>query len=282
MKNYVLVLVFCLPSFIVAQDDLLDEIDQNSDNQVVNAAFKGLKIVNFESTKLAGKDEFTFVVSHRFGSVENGFDDFFGLDNAVTKLNFIYGIAEDFNLGIARSSYEKTYALTAKYRIFSQIDEGFPVSIVGFSSFNINTQLDEITIPGIQFSDRLGYTVQMLVSRKINQDFSLQLMPTYFRDNYIANPEQDNSQFVMGIGGRYKLTTRWSLNMDYGYHLNRASNSVFTNPLSIGFDLETGGHVFQMHFTNAQPMLENGFLGRGNGDWTEGVFFFGFNLSRVF
>ena len=94
MKNFVLFLLFCLPSFIVAQDDLLDEIDQNSDNQVVNAAFKGLKIVNFESTKLAGKDEFTFVVSHRFGSVENGFDDFFGLDNAVTKLNFIYGIPE--------------------------------------------------------------------------------------------------------------------------------------------------------------------------------------------
>ena len=107
-------------------------------------------------------------------------------------------------------------------------------------------------------------------------------MPTFFHDNYVDINEQDNSQYVMGFGGRHKLTKRWSLNFDYGWHLNRADNSPFNNPLSIGFDLETGGHVFQLHFTNAQPMNTNGFLGQGTGDWGEGNFFFGFNLSRVF
>ena len=94
--------------------------------------------------------------------------------------------------------------------------------------------------------------------------------------------EQSNSQFALGLGGRYKLTNRWSINADYGLHLNRASNSPFKNPLSIGFDLETGGHVFQMHFSNAQAMNTNGFLGQGTGDWSDGNIYFGFNLSRTF
>jgi hypothetical protein len=107
-------------------------------------------------------------------------------------------------------------------------------------------------------------------------------MPTVFHDNYVDIDEQHNTQYVVGFGGRQKLTKRWSLNMDYGVHLNRAPNSPFKNPLSVGFDLETGGHVFQLHFTNAQPMNTNGFLGQATGDWGEGDVFFGFNLSRVF
>jgi hypothetical protein len=107
-------------------------------------------------------------------------------------------------------------------------------------------------------------------------------MPTFFHDNYVDIDEQKNSQYVIGFGGRQKLTKRWSVNFDYGLHLNRASNSPFNNPLSIGFDMETGGHVFQLHFTNAQPMNTNGFLGQATGDWDSGDIFFGFNLSRVF
>lgn len=281
--KHLLIAFFLLPFLTYSQNDLLDEIDSDSTGiQYVTAAFKGLKIVNFESTKLVAKEEFTLVVSHRFGSIENGIDTFFGLDDAVTRLNFVYGVTDGLNIGVSRSSLLKVYDITAKYRLIRQQENGFPFTIVGFNAILINTALEKDNLPLIEFTHRLGYTMQFLISRKINQDFSIELAPTFFHDNYVVINEQDNSQFALGFGGRYKLAKRWSINADYGLHLNRASNSPFKNPLSIGFDLETGGHVFQMHFSNAQAMNTNGFLGQGNGDWSDGNIFFGFNLSRTF
>ncbi|RZV66159.1 MAG: hypothetical protein EX254_04160 [Flavobacteriaceae bacterium] len=271
------------PLFIYSQDDLLNEINTDSvKTSYETAVFKGLKIVNFESTKLVAKKELTFVVAHRFGSLERGLDNFFGLDEAVTRLNFVYGISDGLNISVSRSSFQKIYNLAIKYRLIRQQSNGFPFTVVGNNEININTGLDKDNLPKLEFDNRLGYTSQLLISRKIDKNLSLQVAPTFFHDNYVAIDEQDNSQFAVGIGGRYKLGPRWSLNMDYGLHLNRADSSPFKNPLSIGIDLETGGHVFQMHFTNAQPMNTNGFLGQGSGDWTEGDIYFGFNLSRRF
>jgi hypothetical protein len=281
--KYFIYLILCLPIISFSQDDLLNEIDSDSIiNDDVSAVFKGLKIVNFESTKLVAKKQLTFIVSHRFGSVENGFDSFFGLDDAVTRLNFVYGISENINIGVSRSSFLKVYDMSIKYRLINQKTNGFPFTIVGFNAILLNSSLDKDNLPGLEFKHRLGYTAQILISRKVNTNLSLELAPTFFHDNLVGLEEQANSQYALGFGGRYKLGKRWSLNADYGWHLNRASNSPFTNPLSIGLDLETGGHVFQMHFTNAQPMNTNGFLGQGVGDWSEGTIYFGFNLSRTF
>lgn len=270
-------------SICYSQDDLLNEIDTNSiDSQYATAAFKGLKIVNFESTKLVSKKELTFIVAHRFGSLKNGFDNFFGLDEAVTRLNFVYGISENLNIGVSRSSFQKIYETSAKYRLIRQKENGFPFTMVGFNAVLINSGLEKDNLPLIEFKHRLGYTAQLLISRKINPNFSIELAPSFFHDNYVAINEQNNSQFALGFGGRYKITKRSSINMDYGWHLNRADTSPFINPLSIGIDIETGGHVFQMHFTNAQGMNTNSFLGQTSGDWTDGDVFFGFNLSRTF
>ncbi|NMH86657.1 DUF5777 family beta-barrel protein [Flavivirga algicola] len=281
--KYLLTIIFCFPLLIYSQDDLLDEIDSDSTGiEYVSAAFKGLKIVNFESTKLVAKNELTFIVSHRFGSLENGIDTFFGLDDAVTRLNFVYGVSDNLNFGISRSSFQKIYEVSTKYRILRQVKDGFPFSIVGFNAFLINTGLEKDNLPFIEFEHRLSYTIQLLISRKINTNLSLELAPTFFHDNFVQIDGQDNSQFALGLGGRHKLSKRWSVNIDYGWHLNRADNSPFKNPLSIGFDLETGGHIFQLHFTNAQGMNTNTFLGQGSGDWSDGNIYFGFNLSRVF
>ncbi|GMN05002.1 DUF5777 family beta-barrel protein [Croceitalea sp. MTPC5] len=265
-----------------AQEDLLAEFDSVQPSSFKTAAFKGLKIVNFESTKMISKGELYFVVSHRFGSVRTGFEDFFGLDQAVTRLNFLYGITDGINIGVSRSSFQKIYESSLKVRLIREKKDGFPFTIVSSNNILINTALDRQFLPGLEFENRLGYTAQMLISKKFNKNFSLQLIPTFFHDNLVAIDEQDNSQYVLGFGGRHKLTKRFSLNFDYGLHLNRASSSPFVNPLSIGVDIETGGHVFQLHFTNAQPMNTNGFLGQATGDWGDGDFFFGFNLSRVF
>lgn len=285
MKFIISLFALCFALSGFSQDDLLDELESevdSIDNGYVEAAFKGLKIVNFESTKLVAKKELTFIVAHRFGSVENGFDSFFGLDDAVTRLNFVFGVTDGLNIGISRSSFQKIYETSAKYRIARQQKNGFPFTIVGFNAILVNTGLSKDNLPLIKFKHRLGYTAQVLISRKVNTNFSYELAPTFFHDNYVMVNEQSNSQFALGIGGRHKLGKRWSLNLDYGLHLNRASNSPFKNPLSIGIDLETGGHVFQMHFTNAQGMNTNTFLGQGSGDWSDGNFYFGFNLSRVF
>ncbi|MBL85264.1 MAG: hypothetical protein CMO82_01215 [Winogradskyella sp.] len=284
MRCLHILIMLLLCQILTAQgDDLLSEIDTDSNgDQYATAAFKGLKIVNFESTKLVAKQELTFMVSHRFGSIENGFDSFFGLDDAVTRLNFVYGITDGINIGVSRSSFQKIYEASAKYRLVRQKENGFPFTIATYNSILINTALEKENLPKLEFRDRLGYTAQLLISKKVSSKLSLEVAPTFFHDNFVAYDEQHNSQYAIGFGGRQKLGKRWSINLDYGWHLNRADGSPFKNPLSIGFDLETGGHVFQMHFSNAQAMNTNGFLGQATGDWSNGNIYFGFNLSRVF
>jgi hypothetical protein len=281
MKHLSTLFVFLSALIAGAQEDLLEGLDQEEDKTVI-ATWKSLKVVNFETTKLVAPKEFQMVISHRFGSVENGIDDLFGLDNAVTRFQFVYGLTEWMHIEASRTGFNKTYQLATKFKLKRQVREGFPFSIALFTALDTNTELDRTIYPKLEFIDRLGYTAQFIIARKISKRFSAQLSPTLFHQNFVPFDPQDNTQFAMGLGARYKLTNRWSINADYGAHLNRANESPFVNPLSVGVDLETGGHVFQMHFTNAQPMLTNGFLSQGTGDWLEGRFYFGFNLIRVF
>lgn len=291
MKKLLFALMFPICAF--AQDDLLSEIDVQKTNTNEVSAFKSLKIVNLESTKLVGKGDFYFIVAHRFDYLNKGFDDFFGLDNANTQLKFAFGLKDWLTVHVSRSGFQETYDLGIKYLLISQKTEGFPLTIVGFNSLAINTEMKKVNYPLIQFENRLTYVTQLLISRKVTEKLSLEIAPAYFHENIVRdildennevvlpNP-QDNNQYAIGLGGRYKFAKRWSVNMDYAAHLNRASQSIYKNPLSIGVDLETGGHVFQMHFTNSKAMHESGFLGQTTGDWSKGEISFGFNLVRVF
>ena len=269
-----------LPLLSFAQDDLLAGLDSVPTNGKVESAFKAMKIVNLESTKLAAKKDFYFIVAHRFGSVEDGFEGFFGLDNAVTQIKFLYGLTDWMTVAVGRS--EQAYDVSGKVMIAPQRSGGMPVSIVSFNSLAFNNTLKESNYPRMSFENRLIYTTQVLISRKFTEKLSLELAPTFFHENFVEEDNLDNSQLAIGMGGRYKIAKRWSINVDYALHTNRASNSQFHNPLSVGVDLETGGHVFQMHFTNSQGIHEAGFLGQTRGEWKEGDIFFGFNLVRVF
>jgi hypothetical protein len=275
-----LLLLLLLPTISFAQDDLLNEIDSTATNEKVESAFKGLKIVNIESTKLAAKGDIYFIVAHRFGSIKDGVEGFFGLDNAVTQLKFVYGLNKWLTISAARS--EQAYDVSGKYLLHSQIKGGFPVAIAGFSSVGFNNVLKQSNYPRMKFDDRLIYVNQLLVSKKFNSKLSLQIAPTFLHENFIIDDNQDNSQFFIGMGGRYKFAKRWSINVDYASHLNRSDTSQFHDPLSIGVDLETGGHVFQMHFSNSQGIHESGFLGNTTGLWEKQRIYFGFNLLRVF
>lgn len=283
MKHYYLFALLSLFSIVLhAQDDLLDELEGEATPETfVSPAFKAMKIGNLQSTKVAGKGDFYMYVSHRFGTLDDGLSTFFGFDNANTKIQLVYGLFEGWQFGVSRESLRQTYALSTKAKLKSQSDQ-FPVNLVGYATANINTQVRKDRFPFLTFDDRLSYTTQLLISRRFSNSFSFELAPSYVRQNLTLEAAQKHDQFAMGAGGRLKVSKRMSINMDYVYNFSRADNSQFKNPFTIGVDIETGGHVFQLLFSNAQSTNEPGFISNAEGDWGDGDIFFGFNIVRVF
>ncbi len=284
MKHYYILALLCLCSLgsLHAQDDLLDELENEATPETFESpAFKAMKIGNLQSTKVAAKGDLYLYVSHRFGTLDDGLSTFFGFDNANTKIQLVYGLFEGWQFGISRESLRKTYALSTKMKLKSQ-SSSFPFNIVGYATANINTQVRKDRFPFLKFEDRLSYATQLLVSRRFNNNFSFELAPTYVRQNLTLEANQKHDQFAMGAGGRLKVSKRMSINLDYVYNFSRADNTAFKNPLTIGVDIETGGHVFQLLFSNAQSTNEPGFISNGEGDWGDGDIFFGFNIVRVF
>lgn len=280
MKKILLIASFLICLCANAQEDLLSSLDST---QVVDknatATFKGLQIITLQSTKMAAKKELYIVISHRFGSVKGGISEFFGFDDATTKIGGIYGVTDWLSVSASRHTLLKIYETSLKYRLARQNDK-FPFDIVGYNTIDINSGLKKDDYPKIEFSDRLTYVNQLLISRKFSDKLSLELVPSYIHKNlYNQNTENDN-QFTLSAGGRLKLTKRLSLNLEYGENFNKPD--FYNNPLSVGLDIETGGHIFQLIFTNSQSMTESGYLTNATGDWGKGDFFFGFNLYRVF
>ncbi len=262
------------------QEDLLSELDSTQvEDTYASAAFKGLQIVTLQTTKMAAKKEFYFVVSHRFGSVKDGISEFFGLDQATTKLGGIYGVTNWLSVSVSRHTLSKMYETGIKYRLARQ-SKDFPVDIVGYNTIDINTLLEKEDYPKIEFADRLSYITQFLISRKVSDKLSLELVPSFIHKNLYNPAIENDEQFSLGAGGRMKLTKRLSVNMEYMYNFDKPD--FYVNPLSVGLDIETGGHVFQLIFSNSQAMTESGYVTNAAGDWGKGDFFFGFNLYRVF
>ena len=288
IKKSILISVLSLTAFVgqAQEDDLLKELDNLNQNETrfELPAFKALQIGNLQSTKVVDNADLYMVVAHRFGTVKNGIDDFFGLDQANTKIQLLYGLLPNLQVGISRDSYEKTYSGTAKYKVFRQSDI-VPVNVSLYGSVDVNSQLKTSVYPGLKTSDRFSYTAQILASRSFSQKLSLQLAPIYVRHNlqdlnYTITPTYN--QILLGFGGRYKLLKRLSFNLDYAYNFSKNSNSLYNNPLTMGLDIETGGHVFQLLFTNSRASNDSSFLTETTGDWSKGEISFGFNIVRVF
>ena len=263
-----------------AQEDLLSQLDSTQvQDTYATAVFKGLQVIAMQSTKMPAKKEFYFVVSHRFGTVKGGISEFFGFDDATTKIGGIYGLTDWLSVSGSRHTLSKVYEASVKYRLARQSD-AFPFEIVGYNTLDINSQLKKDDYPKIEFSDRLTYVSQLIVSRKLSERLSLELVPSFIHKNLYNPAIENDNQFAMGYGGRMKLTKRLSVNLEYAYNFDKPS--FYNNPLSVGLDVETGGHIFQLLFTNSQSMTESGYLTGAAGDWGKGDFFFGFNLYRVF
>ena len=268
------------------EDSLLKELDSLSENEQIFElpAFKALQIGNLQSTKVVSKGDLYLVVAHRFGYLKNGITDFFGLDQANTKIQLLYGIKKNLQLGVSRDSYQKTYSGTAKYRLLKQSNK-LPLNLSLYGSIDVNSQLKKSVYPGLKQLDRFSYTAQMLAARRFSEKLSLQIAPIFVRHNLQDlnyTKEQTHNQVLLGTGGRYKLSNRFSVNFDYVYNFTRNKNSLYLNPLTIGVDIETGGHVFQLLFTNSRASNDSSFLTETLGDWSKGQISFGFNIVRVF
>ncbi|WP_292945356.1 DUF5777 family beta-barrel protein [Olleya sp. UBA1516] len=283
MKYYLLAIsiTFLGINTLIAQEDLLNELEQETkEESYEQPAFKAMKIGNLQSTKVAAKGDMYMYVSHRFGTLKDGLTTFFGFDNANTKIQLVYGIYDGVQIGLARESIRKTYSSHIKAKIIGQ-SKDFPVNIVGYATANIRTDLRKEQYPLLEFGDRMTYATQLLVSRRFSNHFSFELAPTYVRQNLVLEPFQKHNQIALGAGGRLKVSKRMSVNVDYVYNFSRHKNSIYNNPLTFGLDIETGGHVFQLLFSNAQSTNEPGFISNAEGKWFEDVFF-GFNIVRVF
>ncbi|KFF24197.1 DUF5777 family beta-barrel protein [Chryseobacterium vrystaatense] len=263
-----------------AQEDLLKDIDTLKTNpEVSQPAFKALQIVTGQSTKLSAKKEWYIVVAHRFGDISTGFKNFFGLDDASTKLGVIYGVTDGISVSLSRETNLKTFEGAVKYKLIKQTETS-PVDIVGYNVMALNTDLDKDNYPYLKFGDRLSYLTQALISRRFNDKFSLQFTPSFIHKNLYDPAIEDKNQFLTGLGGRYKISKRISINAEY--FVNFDNHSFYKNPLSLGMDIETGGHVFQLLFSNSQINSDIGYLSNAVGKWGKGQIFFGFNLYRVF
>jgi Membrane bound beta barrel domain (DUF5777) len=284
-KFFSFVLVFFTIGYASAQDDLLNQLNaEKSDVKTKETtAFKGLQICNIQSTKMAAKGEWYMVISHRFGDLTLGLDNFFGLDNALTKIGGIYGATDWLSFGLSRHTYNKTYELTTKYKLANQITNGFPVTIVGYNTIDTNTALSIDQYPNLQPMNRFAYTSQLLISRKFSEGLSFEVGGVYVHKNLYDETLELKDQYLVAAGGRCKLSKRLSVNLDYAYKLNQLENvSLYQNPLSLGLDIETGGHVFQMVFSNSQPMNDVALFTNAKGKWNGGSLYFGFNMYRVF
>jgi hypothetical protein len=284
-KFFSFVFVFFTIGYASAQDDLLDQLNAEKSNvkDKETTAFKGLQICNIQSTKMTAKGEWYMVISHRFGDLTQGLDNFFGLDNALTKIGGIYGVTDWLSLGASRHTYNKIYEVTAKYKFANQITNGFPVSIVGYNTMDVNTALSTDQYPNLTSTNRLAYSSQLLMSRKFSEALSFEVGGVYVHKNLYDDALELKDQYLVAAGGRCKLSKRLSVNLDYAYKINQLENApLYQNPLSVGLDIETGGHVFQMVFSNSQPMNDVAVFTNATGKWNGGSLYFGFNMYRVF
>lgn len=284
-KILTLVFVFLMVGYASAQDDLLNQLDAENSNlrEVESNGFKGLQICNIQSTKLPAQGELYILISHRFGDFTQGLDNFFGLDNALTKIGGIYAPTGWLSLGFSRQTYNKTYELAVKYKFADQVTNGFPLSIVGYNTMDINSALKTALYPQLKFNNRLAYTSQLLISRKISEAISIQVAGIYVHKNLFEDSQELKDQYLASIGGRCKISKRLSINLEYAGKLNRLANApLYHDPLSVGIDIETGGHVFQMVFSNSQPMNDVAIFTNATGNWNGGSLYFGFNMYRVF
>jgi hypothetical protein len=290
MQRYILSIIFYVLSMSTyySQSDSTDLLSiLGADETTIDyttASFKTNRVINLHSLENTAGGVFDFKISHRFGFVSGGINELFGLDQASIRIGGDYGITDRFTIGFGRSSFQKTYDFFSKYKFLRQSTgkKKMPLTAALLTTAAINSAPWEDPARENYFSSRLSYTWQLILGRKFSDNFTLQLSPTIVHRNLVTSNSEKNDIYAIGSAARLKLSKRTSFNAEYVYLLPDRVAADIQNSLSIGFDIETGGHVFQLHFTNSTSMIENGFIANTVGKWADGDVHFGFNVSRVF
>jgi hypothetical protein len=289
MKKFFL--LFCVGLFysilLVAQQDLLKELEENQPPETDYAlqSFKGTRLINGHSVETKSGGELEFIFAHRFGPVNGGIYEFFGLDEAYVRLGLDYGITDNMSASIGRNSVDKTLDGYIKYKLSRQRKgaTNFPFTITGLAGVAYKATPRKADVPeGFGNIDRLAYVGQLLIARKLNSRLSLQVMPTLIHKNAVDQSTEDNDQIALGLGGRFKITKSVAFTGEYYYRLNVPERNPSFNTLGFGVDIETGGHVFQLVFTNTSGLTERAFITETEGDFADGDIHFGFNVTRTF
>ena len=281
---YVIIFIYISP--LLSQDDLLDMLDDDSEkSEFVDSAFKGTRVVNAQSLEIPKPKILQFMIQHRFGSIENGFYDLFGMDYATIRFDFHYGLTDRISFGVGRSSLDKIYDMFLKTKLIRQTSgfKSFPFSVLFYSDIGIDTKRKPEIYPSVKdnFSNRLLYVNQLIIGRKFSRNLSLEILPTLVHRNLVPTNNDDHDQASIGIAGRFKLSNRISINADYFIPIGDR-NENYKNSLAVGVDYETGGHVFQVMLANAQGPYEYTFIENASGDFSSGTLYLGFNISRSF
>ena len=281
---------YCLGLYMVAttgwaQSDSLNVdalLEDGEQVKKVTGAFKSSRVIQAHSIEMIPHKNLDFRILHRFGTVDNGMSTFFGLDQARTRIGFDYGLLQQLALGIGRSTYRKEYDGFVKWRVLQQTSgaKQFPVSIVLALGMTCISE-DMPLLPELKTQDRLAYYAQLLIGRKFNEVISFQLSPIILHQNYVYQEGGENTIGALGFGGRVKISKRMAITGDYHWVMSGHPEG-FYDPMAIGVDIQTGGHVFQLHFSNSIGMNERAFLVETFDNFFKGEIRFGFNLSRMF
>ncbi|TDH24102.1 hypothetical protein EXU57_16070 [Segetibacter sp. 3557_3] len=275
---------------MIAQDvdlfKVMDEDSKKADAKRTNystATFKTTRLINGHSVENVGKGILDFKISHRFNPVSDGIRELFGFDHASMRIGLDYGITDRLMIGAGRSTFQKQVDGFVKYKLLRQSSgyQNMPVTVSVLASVMLNTIAND-TVKNAHFSDNLFYCYQLLIGRKFSENTSIQIMPTIIHRNIVQRESEPNDNIAIGIGGRQKISKRVSINAEYYYVLPEYKMPGTRNSLSFGVDIETGGHVFQLHFSNSMGMTERTFIAETDGRWGDGDIHFGFNIARVF
>ena len=267
------------------EDDLLSLLGEEEETiDYTTASFKTNRVVNLHSLESTAGGVLDVKISHRFGTLNGGTYELFGLDNASIRIGADFGVSDRITIGLGRSSFQKTYDGFVKYKFLRQSTgkRNMPITAALLASTAVQTLKWQNPDRENYFSSRLYYTYQFILGRKFSEGLTLQLSPTVVHRNLVETSAESNDVLALGAAGRIKLSKRITLNAEYIYVLPDQLAPGFRNSFSLGFDIETGGHVFQLHFTNSTSMIEKGFVTETNENWLDGGIHFGFNISRVF
>ncbi|TCC98172.1 DUF5777 family beta-barrel protein [Pedobacter psychroterrae] len=293
MKTRLLFLFLLLTVTASAQeaDSLLKSLSADSLPPTVDAVFKSTRVVLSHSSETQKKHDLDMRIRHHFGDIGGRFGSahtFYGLDLASDLfIGFDYGISDDLTVAIGRSKTDELFNFSGKYKLLKQKNNGaMPANLTLFAQMGWIAREPFNASEFVDYTDRFSYFLQAIISRKFSQRLSLEVMPGFLLRKNVSDANEPENLFTLGFAGRMKLTKRLSFVADYtlvnGLSRPKDLATTYYNPLGVGLEIETGGHIFSLNFMNAEYIIENNFIPNTRKSWNDGGVRFGFTISRNF